>query len=194
MFQLTTGSRRRSDCWGYSEQLLHSCRPCRIRSSATIATGVCDFSIPAIYNENQYVVNGDYVVNSKNTISTKYFYTHNPYTSFLGQGGGNLPGTPEQIVFGNHAAVAKLTTLVTNNFVNEARVSYQQNVNAAKVTVPPGGCANEDTFTDGFTGCGSPDQLGMISECSRVLRAAILPQRGNWVQHVWRTAARQGPD
>ena len=120
------------------------------------ATGICNFSIPAIYTENQYVANGDYVINSKNTLSTKYFYTHNPYTTFLGQGGGNLPGTPENVLFGNHAAVAKLTTLVTNNFVNEARVSFQQNVNAATVAVPPGGCADAGTLTSPY-GCGSPE-------------------------------------
>jgi Carboxypeptidase regulatory-like domain len=110
------------------------------------ATGVCNFSIPAIYTENQYVANGDWVINSKETLSTKYFYTHNPWTSALGEMGGDLPGTPESILFGNHNAVLKLTSLLTNNFVNDARVSFQQNVNAATVTMPPGG---------------SPDALGM---------------------------------
>jgi hypothetical protein len=110
------------------------------------ATGLCNFAIPAIYTENQYVANGDWVINSKETLSTKYFYTHNPYTTYLGQGGGLLYGTPEDIVFGNHNAVLKLTSLVTSNFVNEARVSFQQNVNAATVSMPPGG---------------SPDELGM---------------------------------
>lgn len=124
------------------------------------AAGTCNFDIPAIYTENQYVANGDYIFNSKNTLSTKYFYTHNPYTTFLGQGGGDLPGTPEGILFGNHNAVAKLTTLVTSNFVNEARVSFQQNVNAATVAVPPGGCPMEGKLTAPY-GCGSPQQLGM---------------------------------
>jgi len=123
--------------------------------------GVCDFSIPAIYTENQYVANGDYIINSKHTISTKYFYTHNPYTTFLGQMGGNLPGTPEDIVFGNHAAVAKLTSLITNTFINEARVSFQQNVNFSTVDVPAGGCPNEGKLPHPF-GCGSPQQLGMV--------------------------------
>ncbi len=127
------------------------------------ATGLCNFSIPAIYAENQYVANGDYVINSKHTLSTKYFYTHNPYTTYLGQMGGDLPGTPENILFGNHAAVVKLTSLLTNTFVNEARVSFQQNVNAATVAVPPGGCPNAGKLTLP-EGCGSPDQLGMLSE------------------------------
>jgi hypothetical protein len=117
------------------------------------AAGLCNFDIPAIYTENQYVANGDWIINSKHTLSTKYFYTHNPYVTYLGQAGGLLPGTPENIIFGNHSAVLKLTSLVTNNFVNEARVSFQQNVNAATISMPPGGTPAElgmKPLVDGF--------------------------------------------
>lgn len=162
MFQLTTGSAKNPTAGGVPNNY-YIPAPAAYPQFCNATSGVCDFSIPAIYTENQYVANGDYVFNSKNTLSTKYFYTHNPYTTFLGQGGGDAPGTPESILFGNHAAVAKLTTLVTSNFVNEARVSFQQNVNAAAVTVPPGGCANAATLKLP-EGCGSPDQLGMTSE------------------------------
>ena len=120
----------------------------------------CNFTVPAIYSENQYVANGDYVINSKHTLTTKYFYTANPQTLYLGQGGGDLPGTPEKTPWGNQAAVAKLTSLLTNTFVNEARISYQRNNGGATVAVPPGGCPNEGKLS-GLQGCGSPDQLGM---------------------------------
>lgn len=162
LFQLTTGTAKNPTAGGVPNNY-YIPSPVSDPQFCNGVTGVCDFNIPAIYTENQYVANGDYVFNSKNTLSTKYFYTHNPYTTFLGQGGGDLPGTPEGVLFGNHAAVAKLTTLVTTNFVNEARVSFQQNVNAATVAVPPGGCPRESTLT-GLDRCGSPDQLGMLSE------------------------------
>jgi hypothetical protein len=124
-------------------------------------TGVCNFSVPVLYSENQYLANGDYVINSKNTLTTKYFYSANPQTLYLGQStGGNLPGTPEKTPWGNQNAVAKVTSLLTNNFVNEARVSYQRNNGSATVSVPPGGCPNAGKLT-GLQGCGSPDQLGM---------------------------------
>lgn len=126
----------------------------------SVQYGLCNFDIPAIYTENQYLANGDWIVNSKEHVTMKYFYTHNPYTTYLGQAGGDLPGTPENIIFGNHAALLKLTSLVTSNFVNEARVSFQQNVNAATVAVPPGGCPNAGNLK-GLEGCGSPSQLGM---------------------------------
>ncbi len=99
----------------------------------------CNFSVPAIYNENQMVANGDYIINSKNTLSTRYFYQHAPQEDFLGQAGGNIPGTPEDILYANHNAVVKLTSLVSNNFVNEASVSMQRNVNISNVQMPPGG-------------------------------------------------------
>jgi Carboxypeptidase regulatory-like domain len=118
-------------------------------------TGICNFSVPAIYSENQYVANGDYIINSKHTLTTKYFYTANPQTLYLGQGGGNLPGTPEKTPWGNQAAVAKLTSTLTNTFVNEARVSYQRNNGSATVTMPVGGCPTAGVI------CGSPAQLGM---------------------------------
>jgi len=162
MFQLTTGSPKHPTAGGVPNNY-YIPSPVSDPQFCNDATGICNFSIPAIYTENQYVANADYVINSKNTLSTKYFYTHNPYTTFLGQGGGNLPGTPEGVLFGNHAAVAKLTTLITNNFVNEARVSFQQNVNAATVAVPPGGCPDADKLPSPY-GCGSPNELGMQSE------------------------------
>ncbi len=120
----------------------------------------CNFSVPAIYSENQYVANGDYVINSKHTLTTKYFYTANPQTLYLGQGGGDLPGTPEKTPWGNQTALAKLTSVLTNSFVNEARVSYQRNNGGATISMPPGGCPNAGKLT-GLTACGSPSQLGL---------------------------------
>jgi Carboxypeptidase regulatory-like domain len=162
MFQLTTGSPKHPTAGGVPNNY-YIPSPISDPEFCNDATGICNFSIPAIYRENQYVANGDYVFNSKNTLTTKYFYTHNPYVTYLGQGGGDLPGTPEDVLFGNQAAVLKLTTLVTSTFVNEARVSYQQNENGASVAVPPGGCPDADSLPKPY-GCGSPNELGMQSE------------------------------
>ncbi len=162
MFQLTTGTPKHPTAGGVPFNY-YIPSPASDPQFCNDSTGVCNFSVPAIYTENQYVANGDYQINSKNSLTTKYFYTHNPYTTFLGQGGGGLPGTPENVLFGNQAAVLKLTTLVTSTFVNEARVSYQQNENAAAVAVPPGGCPDADNLPAPY-GCGSPNELGMQSE------------------------------
>lgn len=116
----------------------------------------CNFSIPAIYHENQYVANGDWIINSKQTLSTRYFYSLNPQTPFLGQLGGNLPGVNENIVFGNQDAVLKLTSQVTSNFVNEARVSFQRNTDNSSSLMPPGGTNSEIGITPGTGGFEEP--------------------------------------
>ena len=84
------------------------------------------FSDPAISTENQYVLNGDYIINSKNTLSTRYFWTHDPQT--LPLGGGGLPGTPIKLFYENVDVVGKLTTLLTSSLINEFHVSGQYNV------------------------------------------------------------------
>jgi len=116
----------------------------------------CNFDVPAIYSENQYVANGDWVINSKHTLTTKYFLTKNPQTLFVGQGGGDLPGSPELTPWGNHAAVAKLTSTLSNTFVNEVRMSYQRNLAIGTSDMPPGGCP-----TEAAKNCGLAEQLGM---------------------------------
>ena len=95
----------------------------------------CNFSIPAIYNEDQYIGNGDYILNSKNTLATRFFYSRNPQLTTLN---GDLPGTPQLNYYSNINGLLKLTTLVSNNFVNEARVSYQRLFAEGSQQVPAG--------------------------------------------------------
>ncbi len=96
---------------------------------------------PAIFHEHQLVVNMDYLINSKNTFSAKYFYTQDPQTEPFNPGAGgapssNLAGTPISNYYANTNAVLKLTTIVTNNLVNEARVSGQRNNAIGSDTTP----------------------------------------------------------
>ena len=94
-------------------------------SSGTNGFAVTNFSDPAIFREDQVIVNGDYLITSKNTLAMRYFYSRDPETVTLN---GFLPGTPNHSYYANTAAVIKLTTLVTNSFVNELRGSMQRNV------------------------------------------------------------------
>jgi len=89
--------------------------------SGSSSYGQRAFSIPATHHEDQVVVNGDYLINSQNTLATRYFYSRDPQTSPLA---GQLPGTPKFLYYSNTYAVLKLTSIVTNNLVNEARASY----------------------------------------------------------------------
>jgi carboxypeptidase family protein len=77
-------------------------------------------------NEDQYLLNTDYVLNSKNSFSEKYFFSKDPQTQSFSCLGGCDPGAPEDAHYGSQSLVTKLTSVLTNNLVNEAFFSYQR--------------------------------------------------------------------
>src|SRR5207237_3108519 len=73
----------------------------------------------------------DYVIDSKNTLSGRYQYERDPlYGPFPVQNalqqGNFVPGNPIQTIKWNHSAILRLTSVVSNNVVNEVHVSYQR--------------------------------------------------------------------
>jgi len=82
------------------------------------------FSSPALSQEHQLILNADYLINSKNTFSARYFWTADPQTLPVS---GVLPGTPINLKYVNDNAVLKLTTLVSSNLVNELHAAGQYN-------------------------------------------------------------------
>jgi hypothetical protein len=101
-------------------------------SSGTSDYASKSFSDPATYNEDQVVANFDYLISAKNTLAGRYFYTNNPQDLTLG---GELPGAPSLLGFSNTDAVLKLTSILTNTLINEARVSYQRNLSVSNAAV-----------------------------------------------------------
>jgi len=94
-------------------------------TDASCATNVV--SDPILATENQYLGNLDYVINSKNTLSEKFFMSHDPQVQpFTCLGGGCTPGAPVAATYDAWSGTLKLTTVVTNNFVNEAFFSFQR--------------------------------------------------------------------
>jgi hypothetical protein len=101
-------------------------------ANATIAQ-----SSPVHFTEHQVIGNFDYVINQKNTLAFRFFWAHDPASiteSCAGSGGSaNAAGTITPCLLGapgltNFPAMydtLRLTTLVTNNLVNEARLSIQ---------------------------------------------------------------------
>lgn len=78
---------------------------------------------PATANENQFMINTDYVLSSKNTFSERYFHSFAPTTSPFG---ASLPGSPWTQNFGNDNATLRLTSVLTSNLVNELRFSLNR--------------------------------------------------------------------
>jgi hypothetical protein len=88
----------------------------------------------AKYTERQAIVNADYVINDKNTLSSRWTYSHALTTATMGCNPTSatltacLPGAGDLILIPTQYYVEKLTTSLTSNLVNEARFSVQRSV------------------------------------------------------------------
>jgi hypothetical protein len=95
------------------------------------------FSFPAKFSEDQYLSNVDYAITPKNTLQMKYMFTNVPFT-YTGLNGafGQLPGRVQTDRRSNTSAVLRWTSIVSNNFVNEARASFQRVIQDGSEVVP----------------------------------------------------------
>ena len=92
-----------------------------LNAGTKAAVGFSAFSIPATFSENQELANLDYVISPKHTLSLKAQYAIAPTVfQFRGQ---QPPGAGAYSLSGTQLETAKLTSLLTNHLVNEARFS-----------------------------------------------------------------------
>ena len=116
--------------------------------SSTGTTQAVSYSVPAIDHEYQGMLNLDYLINAKNTISSRYFRSVEPQFQPIDA----LPSTQINDPFGYHEGVLKLTTIVSSNMVNELRGSLQRTTTLPYETVPSGW--NATNFYSGLApGC-----------------------------------------
>jgi hypothetical protein len=85
--------------------------------------GQSTFSIPSTYNEDQYMINTDYVLSAKHTLSERYFYANYPENQPLATA-GNPPGNGVGTIFNDQVALLKLTSALNAHFLNEGLVAY----------------------------------------------------------------------
>ena len=99
-------------------------------------------------NEDQFMFNTDFVLTPKNTISEKYFFSTDPQTqSFSCIVTGCDPGAPEDGHYGSQSTVVRLTSVITNNFVNEVWGSFQRLYLNVSDGVTVQSCAGDGTTT-----------------------------------------------
>ncbi len=121
-----------------------------VPGGCTVATNLCpagtsqtplaSFTDPAKFNDHQGMGNFDYVLSSKHTLSGRYFFEEDPINGNFASNGTRitasnvLPGFPvfEQKTY--HDALLRLTSILSNNMVNEARISYQRVIAVASTT------------------------------------------------------------
>ncbi len=102
------------DTTSTGRSLLHREQALRCSTPTTISQAT-------IANEDQFMINTDYILNSKNTLSEKYFFSKDPQTAELQLHRHRLrPGRSRGCALCVQSAVLRLTSVVTNNFVNDA--------------------------------------------------------------------------
>jgi hypothetical protein len=96
-----------------------------------VASGGCalptTISQPTIANEDQFMINTDYVLTQHNTLTEKYFFSRDPQTqSFSCIVTGCYPGAPEDAHYGSQIATLRLTSVISSNLVNEVYGSFNR--------------------------------------------------------------------
>ena len=86
--------------------------------------GQSSFSIPSKFNEDQYIVNVDFLATNKHTISEKFFYAKSPET--LAFTSSNVPGSGTTDLFKNWNGIIKDTMVITPALINEASLGYHR--------------------------------------------------------------------
>jgi hypothetical protein len=100
-------------------------------SGPNAGLGFSSYSLPSTYNENQYLINGDYLVSPKHTLTGRaYFATIDQFRTFgspQGYPGTQMvpgPGTPQALQAHDSVASTGLTSSFSSSLVNEARFAF----------------------------------------------------------------------
>ena len=89
--------------------------------------GQSTYAIPAHYREDQFTVDIDQILNDKNTLSGRFFYSRAPSTlPFSPNGAANVPGWGTNELNRNTMFVLADTHVFNSNLVNIARFGYMR--------------------------------------------------------------------
>jgi len=95
-------------------------------ASDQLPLGQSTFAIPAHYREDQFSINLDQVVNQKNTLSSRFFYSRAPTTEPFSPFAANVPGWGTNELNRNTMFVLADTHVFSSNLVNIARFGYMR--------------------------------------------------------------------
>jgi Carboxypeptidase regulatory-like domain len=113
-------------------------------ASCGVAACLRAISDPVVANEDQYMINTQYVISSKHTLYERYLYQRDPqlqpFNCFILPGNCN-PGAPVDAYYGNHVGQLSLQSVLTPNFVNQARFSFHRDIeNNSDPNIALNGC------------------------------------------------------
>jgi hypothetical protein len=105
-----------------------------LTSGSNAGLGFSTYSLPSTYDENQILMNLDYLVSQSNMLSARGYLTRfDQYRSFASPSGYPgapiLPGegTPQKLKGKDYVATLRLTSSLSAQMVNEARMSFTRN-------------------------------------------------------------------
>ena len=117
--------------------------------------GQSTYTTPAYYREDQFTVDIDEVLNPKNTLSGRFFYSRAPTTLPFSPNAANVPGWGTNELDRNSMFVLADTHVVNSNLVNIARFGYMRFDGTSSVANP---------LTAEAIGMGTP--TGLVSPAS----------------------------
>jgi hypothetical protein len=128
-----------------------------LTTGSNAGLGFSSYSLPSTYNENQYLINGDYLATPKNTLAARvYLATIDQYRTFGSpQGYPGTPmvpgqGTPQALGAHDYVASLNLTSAFNRTLVNEARMSFTRGIQSAHGDGTPAATALGITPADRF--------------------------------------------
>lgn len=105
-----------------------------ITSGNNTGLGFSSYSRPSTYKEHHWIANSDYVLNAKNTLAARLFTSTVDQLRSFGSPGGYpgapvVPGwgSPQALTASDVAVSGKITTTLSANVVNEARMAFTRN-------------------------------------------------------------------
>jgi hypothetical protein len=116
-----------------------------------LASTGCIFAIsdPIEASENQYLINSSYILSSKHTLEERFLYQVDPqgqsFNCFISAGNCN-PGTPINARYTNYVGQLRLVSVLTSNFVNDARFSFHRDIENNTDPTTTQSCNGSTTF------------------------------------------------
>jgi len=98
--------------------------------------GESTFSSPAKYREDQYTVNLDHAISTKNELAGRFFYSRAPTVEPFSPFGANLPGWGTNELDQNHMFVLSETHAFNANLTNVARFGFMRFDGFASIAQP----------------------------------------------------------
>ena len=109
-----------------------------LTTGSNAGLGFSSYSLPSTYNEDQFMVNGDYLVSAGSTLSGRFYRTSIAQFRTFGspQGYPGTPivpglGTPQALQAHDYVTSLSLTSALTKTLISEARFSFTRSAQAA---------------------------------------------------------------